>query len=89
MAEAPITAPITIVTGSNRGIGRAIATALAKDGHRLVLVARDQQRLDQVAAELRARPVPPLPPTQRTCAPSTQWSKCWHSPERPSASLTS
>ena len=54
MAEAPITAPITIVTGSNRGIGRAIATALAKDGHRLVLVARDQQRLDQVAAELRA-----------------------------------
>lgn len=54
MAEAPTTAPITIVTGSNRGIGRAIAHALAADGHRLVLTARDEPRLQQVAAELRS-----------------------------------
>jgi len=47
-------APVTIVTGSSRGIGRAIAGALARDGHRLVLVARDGGRLDEVAAELQA-----------------------------------
>ena len=54
MAEAPTAAPITIVTGSNRGIGRSIATGLANDGHRLVLTARDDQRLQSVATELRA-----------------------------------
>ena len=55
MAEAPNTRqPCTIVTGSSRGIGRAIATGLAKDGHRLVLTARDAALLDEVANELRA-----------------------------------
>ncbi|MCK5940322.1 MAG: SDR family oxidoreductase [Planctomycetes bacterium] len=50
---APPAAPVTIVTGSSRGIGRAIAGALGRDGHRLVLVARDGDRLDQAAAELQ------------------------------------
>ena len=53
MAVPPTAAPITIVTGSNRGIGRSIATGLANDGHRLVLTARDEQRLASVADELR------------------------------------
>jgi len=53
MAEAPKLAPITIVTGSSRGIGRAIAKALAAEGHRLVLTARDEHRLEEVASELR------------------------------------
>ena len=46
-------APVTIVTGSSRGIGSAIARALAADGHRLVLEARNEQRLDEVAAALQ------------------------------------
>ncbi|MCB9877754.1 MAG: SDR family oxidoreductase [Planctomycetes bacterium] len=54
MAEA---APrsVTIVTGSSRGIGRAIAHALAAAGHRLVLTARDGAALLDVAGELEAR----------------------------------
>ncbi len=45
--------PVTIVTGSSRGIGRAVAHALAAAGHRVMLVARDRDALAAVAAELQ------------------------------------
>ncbi len=38
-----------IITGASRGIGRAIAERLAKDGVRVALCARDQKALDEVA----------------------------------------
>lgn len=41
-----------IVTGSNRGIGRAIARALAAEGASCVLCARDEQRLASVEREI-------------------------------------
>ena len=43
-----------IVTGSSRGIGRAIALRLAQDGATLVLVARTEADLAKVAAEIGA-----------------------------------
>ncbi len=55
MAAPTTTSPITIVTGASRGIGLAIAEALADAGHRLVLAARDARKLDEVAAALTAR----------------------------------
>jgi len=44
-----------ILTGASRGIGRALALALAQRGHRLLLVARHRQRLEDVAAMVTAR----------------------------------
>jgi NAD(P)-dependent dehydrogenase (short-subunit alcohol dehydrogenase family) len=43
-----------LVTGGGRGIGRAIALALARAGARLVLAGRNESRLEETAAEIRA-----------------------------------
>ncbi|MQY07008.1 SDR family oxidoreductase [Actinomadura macrotermitis] len=43
-----------LVTGASRGIGKAIAAALAAEGANVVLSSRKQDSLDAVAEELRA-----------------------------------
>ena len=44
-----------MVTGSSQGIGRSYALELASRGLNIVLVARNKERLDKVAAEIRER----------------------------------
>ena len=50
-----LTGTVALVTGSSRGIGRALAEGLAGAGATVVLNGRDEDRLDQTRAELAGR----------------------------------
>jgi 3-oxoacyl-[acyl-carrier protein] reductase len=43
-----------LITGAGKGIGKAIALALAKEGVNIILVARTQDEIDSVAAKVRS-----------------------------------
>ncbi|MCW2523928.1 MAG: family oxidoreductase [Frankiales bacterium] len=45
---------VAIVSGGSRGIGRAIATALVREGAKVVIAARTVANLDETLAELEA-----------------------------------
>ena len=45
---------LSLVTGASRGIGAAIARALARQGSDIMLVARDMQKMEAVAGDIRA-----------------------------------
>jgi NAD(P)-dependent dehydrogenase (short-subunit alcohol dehydrogenase family) len=43
-----------IVTGANRGVGRATAERLVREGHRVLITARDFTKGERAASEIRA-----------------------------------
>jgi NAD(P)-dependent dehydrogenase (short-subunit alcohol dehydrogenase family) len=48
--ELGLSGKVALVTGASRGIGAAICAELAREGVHVCLVARDQEKLDEVAA---------------------------------------
>ena len=53
MAEPAVQSPTqtTLITGASSGIGFELARLFAQDGYNLVLVARDRQKLEEIAAQ--------------------------------------
>ena len=51
---------VAIVTGASQGIGRSTAIRLARDFSSIVLVARNRENLEQVAAEVKKAGAEPL-----------------------------
>jgi len=52
-AMPPFSNSVIVITGASSGLGRALAIELATQRARLVLAARDQARLEKVAADCR------------------------------------
>ena len=52
-AAGAVQGQVAIVTGAGRGIGHAIATAMAREGATVVLAARTRQQLAATAAAIR------------------------------------
>ena len=57
MSAPPLAGRRAVVTGGGRGIGRAIASALADAGAAVVVAARSENEIQRVAGELRDRGV--------------------------------
>ncbi|MEW6265860.1 MAG: SDR family oxidoreductase [Thermodesulfobacteriota bacterium] len=47
-----LTGRIALVCGGSKGLGRAAATALAKEGAKVIIAARGQEALNQAAADI-------------------------------------
>jgi 3-oxoacyl-[acyl-carrier protein] reductase len=47
---------VALVTGASKGIGRAIAAALAAEGASVAVASRSQERIEAAAREIGARP---------------------------------
>ena len=45
--------PIAVITGASSGFGKIYADRLAREGNDLIIIARHEDRLNEVAAELR------------------------------------
>jgi NAD(P)-dependent dehydrogenase (short-subunit alcohol dehydrogenase family) len=51
--EKKLNGRVAVITGASRGLGKAMAIALAQQGARLALVARDVEKLNETATAVR------------------------------------
>ena len=66
--------PTAMITGASRGLGRALAAGLAREGFDLIIDARDAAALDAAANQIRAAAGTRAPaPSPRFPAPSPRF----------------
>ena len=53
MNEKSLDGKLALITGGSKGLGRSMAVALGNAGAKVVLVSRDQEKLEAVAKEVR------------------------------------
>ncbi len=53
LLEKKLNGRVAVITGASRGLGKAMAIALAQQGARLALVARDVEKLNETATAVR------------------------------------
>ena len=54
MSDKKLKGRVAVITGASKGLGKAMALALAADGAKIVLIARNAGPLEEAAAEVRA-----------------------------------
>ena len=64
-----------LVTAASKGIGRAIATELAREGARVVISSRDEGALARTAAEIREETGSTVEEPEMATLPSTSCAK--------------
>ncbi len=83
-----LTGTVAIITGASSGIGHATALELAGQGASVALVARRQDRLDELVAELK-KPADQRWPYQPTSPTGPRQKLPSRRPSRHSAGWTS
>ncbi|MEY3374258.1 MAG: short chain dehydrogenase [Actinomycetota bacterium] len=63
---------LAFVSGGSRGLGKEVAKALAKQGHRVVIIGKDENRASATATELSC---------EYECADAHSLKQCWRSME--------
>src|ERR1700674_2411652 len=78
-----VAGPAVLITGALTGIGRATALAFAREGARIVVSGRRDDKGDALVSELQAQRLNPTPTSEHARTPWRLCPPAPHSRQRP------